>query len=299
MNLVRYWHAESDFGGPPYLTSEFEVRVWLSVSMVVALTMLGLMVFAAIAHHFVGRLPGWIHEVAAWVLLGGTYSSSAVCLLMYPEDPYDGTGFPGSTVLGAILSGVLCSVVILPFAWCLFRSRHRVASMKRSALPSPTMSNPNANLAPRDSVLAVGSVAPDFELPTQNRGENWKLSDALKKGEVVLSFFPMAFTGVCSAEMQCISGDLAKWSGKGAQVVGISCDSGPALKAWADQLGLKHTLLSDMHRNVCKAYGLYWADLNIAWRGTVVIGRDGKVKWAQKRDIPQAMVLDEILAALS
>lgn len=154
-------------------------------------------------------------------------------------------------------------------------------------------------LTPRDTILPVGSTAPDFELPTQNRGENWKLSEALKKGEVILSFFPMAFTGVCSAEMQCVTSDMDKWAAKGAQVVGLSCDSGPALKAWAEQLGLKQTLLSDMHRNVCKAYGLYWADMNIAWRGTVVIGRDGIIKWSQKREIPQAMKFDDVLAALA
>ncbi len=161
------------------------------------------------------------------------------------------------------------------------------------------MSNSNATLPPRDSITPVGTIAPDFELPTQNRGENWKLSEHLKTGEVVLSFFPMAFTGVCSAEMQCVSGDLAKWSGKGAHVVGISCDSGPALKAWADQLGLKQPLLSDVHRQVCKAYGLYWPDLNVAWRGTIVIGRDGKVKWNQKREIPEAMSFDKVLEVLS
>lgn len=157
----------------------------------------------------------------------------------------------------------------------------------------------NSTLTPRDSILPAASAAPDFTLPTQTRGENWQLSEALKKGEVVLSFFPLAFTGVCAAEMQCITNDIAKWSGKGAQVVGISCDSSPALKAWADQLGLKQTLLSDMHRQVCKAYGLFWPDMNIAWRGTVVIGRDGRVKWSQKREIPQAFKADEVLAALS
>lgn len=156
----------------------------------------------------------------------------------------------------------------------------------------------NEHLQPRDSVIKVGETAPDFELPDQHRG-TWKLADALKKGDVVLSFFPMAFTSVCGTEMKCINDELAKWSAKGAQVVGVSCDSNAALKAWADQMGLKQTLLADMHRAVCKAYGLYWPDLNVAWRGTVVIGRDGRVKWTQKRDIPQAFKPEELLAAMS
>lgn len=160
----------------------------------------------------------------------------------------------------------------------------------------------NATLTPSGSILAVGAMAPMFELPTTVRGETWKLADAIKQGEVVLSFFPMAFTGVCGLEMECITKEFAKLqakSGGGGTAVGISCDSGPALGAWAQQLGLKHTLLSDMHRQVCKAYGLYWPDMNIAWRGTVIVGKDGRVKWSQKREIPAAFSLDEVLDAMA
>lgn len=157
----------------------------------------------------------------------------------------------------------------------------------------------NATLAPRDSIITPGSTAPLFELPTSVRGETWKLADALKQGEVVLSFFPMAFTGVCGIEMECITKEFAKLRAKGGTAVGISCDSGPALGAWKTQLNLSHTLLSDMHRQVCKAYGLYWPDMNIAWRGTVIVAPDGKVKWSQKREIPAAFNLNEVLDAMS
>lgn len=151
---------------------------------------------------------------------------------------------------------------------------------------------PNENLKPRDTIVGVGEVAPDFTLKDQNRND-WTLSDAVKKGDVVLSFYPMSFTGVCGTEMKCVSADMAAWTQKGAQVVGISCDSFAVQKAWADAEGLKQPLLADMHRQVCKAYGLYWPDLNVAWRGTVVIGKSadgkGKVKWSQKREIGKAM----------
>lgn len=154
-------------------------------------------------------------------------------------------------------------------------------------------------LPPRDTIITVGTIAPDFELPTQHRGQNWKLSDALKKGDVVLSFFPLAFTGVCGTEMECISKEFAKHAKNNVQAVGISGDNPPSLNAWATQLGLTQTLLSDTHRNVCKAYGLYWPDLNIAWRGTVIVGTDGKVKWTQRREIPNAFSLNELLDALA
>lgn len=159
----------------------------------------------------------------------------------------------------------------------------------------------NPDLAPRKSPLAVGDAAPDFVLKDQNRAE-WRLSDAVRKGDVVLCFFPLAFTGVCGTEMKCVSDEMAKWQTKGAQVVGISCDSFATLKAWADQAGLKQTLLADMHRDVCKGYGLYWEDLNVSSRGTVVIAKSpdgkGKVKWVQSREPAKAMNFVEVLASV-
>ena len=158
---------------------------------------------------------------------------------------------------------------------------------------------PNDHLKTRDTVIAAGEFAPDFELPTDVWGKTWKLSDALKSGDVVLSFFPFAFTGVCGTEMACITKDLGQLASSGATVVGISADGAPSLAEWKKQLGLTQTLLSDNFRAVCKAYGLYWADLNVCWRGTVVVGKDGKVKWSQKREIKQAFSPQELLAHMS
>ena len=122
------------------------------------------------------------------------------------------------------------------------------------------------------------------------------------KGDVVLCFYPLAFTGVCSTEMKCVSAEMGTWSAKGAQVVGISCDSFASNKAWADAEGLKQVLLCDMHREVCKAFGLYWSDLNVSQRGTVVIGKsaDGKgvVKFVQARQPGNAMKWEEVLAQI-
>lgn len=161
---------------------------------------------------------------------------------------------------------------------------------------------PNETLTPRNSPLANGDTAPDFTLKTQDRVD-WTLSEQVKKGDVVLCFYPLAFTGVCSTEMKCVNDEMAKWAAKGAQVVGVSCDSFAANKAWADQLGLKQILLSDMHRQVCKAYGLYWPDLNVSSRGTVVIGKsaDGKstVKWIQARQPGNGMDWTEVLSHIA
>lgn len=159
----------------------------------------------------------------------------------------------------------------------------------------------NEHLAPRPTLIGVGEIAPDFALPTQDKGE-WRLSDHVKKGDVVLSFVPFAFTSTCSTEMRCISDDLATWTAKGAAVVGVDCDSPAANKAWAEKEGYKHPILADLHRAVCRAYGLYWPDLNVANRGTIVVARStdgrGKVSFAQARPPSQAMNWGELLARL-
>jgi len=157
----------------------------------------------------------------------------------------------------------------------------------------------NTALSPLSSPIHIGAVAPDFTLATQDR-KDWKLSDHIKKGDVVLAFVPFAFTGTCSTEMKCVSDDLRKWSDKGAAVVGISCDSPFANQAWAEKEGYTHTILADTFRDVSKAYGLFWADLNVANRGTVVIGQSedgkGKVTFVQARPPSQAMDWNSVLA---
>ncbi|MFB3430685.1 MAG: redoxin domain-containing protein [Phycisphaerales bacterium] len=156
-------------------------------------------------------------------------------------------------------------------------------------------------LTERTSPIQPGETAPDFTLKAQNK-EDWSLSEAVKKGDVAICFYPMDFSPVCSTEMKCITDDFEKFEKAGAQVVGVSCDSFFVHEAWANQLGLKQTLLADMHRQVCKAYGFYWPDLNISSRGTVVIGQSddgiGKVKAVRTRDIPQATTTEELLEAL-
>jgi peroxiredoxin len=160
----------------------------------------------------------------------------------------------------------------------------------------------NEHLQPRASPITTGEIAPDFTLPDQNRKE-WTLSEAARQSDVVLSFFPMAFTGVCGLEMKCLTAEMAQWQGKGVQAVGISCDSPAALKAWSVAEGIKHPLLADMHRRVCRAYGLYWPELNVSSRGTVVITGDQpgqlRVKWAQAREIKKAMDWNEVLAVIA
>lgn len=162
---------------------------------------------------------------------------------------------------------------------------------------------PNDHLTPRATPLTKGDHAPDFTLPNQNR-EDVTLSKLLDHSDVVLSFFPMAFTSVCSTEMGCFSKDKAKFEAKGATVVGVSCDSFAALKAWAEHDKIDATLLADMHRQVCRAFGVYFAPLNVAGRATFVIkggrGADrGTITWASSRELKDAVKNEDVLAAIS
>ncbi|GJQ31104.1 MAG: peroxiredoxin [Phycisphaerae bacterium] len=157
------------------------------------------------------------------------------------------------------------------------------------------------SLTPRATPPAVGEIIPDFTLPTQDR-KDWRLSDAVKAGDVALCFVPFAFTGVCSTEMKCISDDVKTWSGKGATVVGVNCDSMFVNKQWAEKEGYTHTILADLHRDVVKGLGLHWADMNVSQRATIVVGKnaDGvaKVKYVQTREPGKAMNWNDLLAML-
>lgn len=156
----------------------------------------------------------------------------------------------------------------------------------------------NEHLTPRPNPIGVGETAPDFTLLDQTKSE-WRLSEALKRGEVVLCFYPLDFSPVCSTEMKCVTDEMDRFASSGAQVVGISCDSFFVHEAWAKSLGLKQPLLADMHRSVCKAYGFFFPDLNVSSRGTVVIGKDGKVKWVQTRELKDAFKLEDLIGGIS
>jgi len=157
---------------------------------------------------------------------------------------------------------------------------------------------PTTALPTRDSVIQTGDIAPDFTLLDQDRNE-WTLSEAAISGPVVLCFYPLAFTGVCGTEMECVNNEFSRWSEQGAQIVGVSCDSFATQNAWGEQMGFKHRLLADMHRAVCKAYGLFWSDLNVASRGTVIVEKNGSgklmVTWSQSREPGEAMDFNAVL----
>lgn len=146
--------------------------------------------------------------------------------------------------------------------------------------------------------IAVGAVAPDFKLPDSEKKE-WTLSEFKGKKAVALFFYPLDFSPTCSKENVCFSQDLSRYE-KFAQVFGISVDSVWAHKAYKASNGLKHTLLSDMHRSAIKAYGLFLPAANISQRATVLINKDGKVAWVKvEADITKERDYKELEAQLA
>ena len=144
--------------------------------------------------------------------------------------------------------------------------------------------------------IEVGEIAPDFTLKDENAQE--VTLSALRGKTVVLAFYPFDFSPVCTTENCALTDDLPKFAQKSAVVFGISCDSWFTHKAWKEKLGLTQSLLSDLKREVCQKYGLYFPDLNCSKRATVVVGPDGTVTYKKVQEIKVARSNHEILSAI-
>ena len=145
--------------------------------------------------------------------------------------------------------------------------------------------------------IQVGATAPDFTLKDQDQKE-FKLSELKGKRNVVLAFYPLDWSPVCTKENKCLTDDFPKFASADTEVLGISIDSVYSHKAWADSLGLKHRLLSDMGGNVAKKYGMYLDDKFITKRATVIVDKQGTVKYVKVQEILSARDDQEILNAL-
>jgi peroxiredoxin len=154
--------------------------------------------------------------------------------------------------------------------------------------------------------LEIGQKAPDFTLFDSDKNEQ-SLSSYQGK-PVVLLFFPLAFTGVCTAEMCSVRDDIASYSGMQAQVMGISVDTVFSLAKWKEEQGLNFPLLSDFNKETAKAYGSYYDEFvmgmqGVAKRSAFVIDAEGVVQYAEvlesAGDIPNLDKVKEVLAGLN
>ncbi|MCX8527374.1 MAG: peroxiredoxin [Candidatus Nanopelagicales bacterium] len=148
--------------------------------------------------------------------------------------------------------------------------------------------------------VAVGQPAPSFTLSNQY-GESVSLEDYRGKKNVVLMFYPFAFTGICTGELCTIRDRYADFVNEDTVVLSVSCDSMHTLKVFAAQENLTHAMLSDFwpHGEVSKAYGAFLDDKGFATRASFVIDKDGIVRWAVVNGPGEARSADDYAAALA
>ena len=145
--------------------------------------------------------------------------------------------------------------------------------------------------------VSVGQEAPDFTLRNEDN-QPVKLSD-LRGNPVVLVFYPLDFSPVCTSEMCAIRDDYSAFQAKGAQVFGISRDSTWTHKAFREKEGLKYSLLADMNGAVAKQYGAWNDALGLAERVTVVIDKSGVVQHVEQSGLAQARDPKQALSAIA
>ncbi|MBB3603373.1 peroxiredoxin (alkyl hydroperoxide reductase subunit C) [Mycolicibacterium sp. BK556] len=137
--------------------------------------------------------------------------------------------------------------------------------------------------------VGVGSPAPDFTLKDQN-GQPVTLSSFRGAKNVLLVFFPLAFTGICQGELDYVRDHLSVFDNDEVATLAISVGPPPTHKIWATQSGFLFPVLSDFwpHGAVAQAYGVFNEAAGIANRGTFVIDRDGVVRFAECKEPGEA-----------
>jgi peroxiredoxin len=136
--------------------------------------------------------------------------------------------------------------------------------------------------ATRSAMPAVGSPAPDFTLPSTT-GAELTLS-ALRGKNVLIAFFPLAFTRVCTAELCSFSEELGAFETADTVVLPISVDSIPTLREFKAKERISVELLSDFKREVSRRYGTLLEDKFHSNRSYVLIDRNGIVRWTYAED---------------
>lgn len=131
---------------------------------------------------------------------------------------------------------------------------------------------------------AVGSPAPDFTLPS-TAGTDVTLS-SLRGKNVLLAFFPLAFTSVCTREMCSFTEDYVRFQSSATTVLPISVDSVPTLKEFKAKERIGLDLLSDFKREVSRRYGTLLEDTFFSNRAYVLIDRAGIVRWTYAEGSP-------------
>ena len=147
-------------------------------------------------------------------------------------------------------------------------------------------------------MLQVGDVAPDFEL-LDEEGKPTRLS-SFRGRNVVILFFPAAFSPICTQELKQIAGRRNDYDREEAAVIGVSVDNRWSLKAFKRDEALTATLLSDFHPkgNVAQKYGVFIGETGYAKRGTFIVDREGVLRGISVKEPKEARSEEDYLNLL-
>ena len=150
-------------------------------------------------------------------------------------------------------------------------------------------------------MIEAGATAPDFSLRNQD-GEKVTL-ESLRGRTVVLVFYPLDFSPVCTDQLNVYQEVLGELEAAGARLYGVSVDSAYSHKAFQEKLGITIPLLADFHPKgeVARKFGVYEEERGVSARALVMIGPDGVVQWAHRSpsplEIPGANLIFDALEA--
>ena len=151
----------------------------------------------------------------------------------------------------------------------------------------------------KNECIKAGDIAPDFEL-FDHKGKNFKLLD-FKGKRVLLSFHPLAWTSVCAKQMESLEENWESFENLNTIAVGISIDSSPSKKAWAESLNINKTrLLSDFwpHGKVADLFGIFREKDGFSERCNIIIDENQKIEYVQIYEISKLPDINEIITFL-
>jgi len=154
-------------------------------------------------------------------------------------------------------------------------------------------------MAKKQRLLGIGEIAPDFVLKDQN-GADFRLSE-LRGKRILLSFHPLAWTEVCAKQMQALEENREVLEFLNTIAIGLSVDTVPSKKAWADHLGIKTVrLLSDFwpHGQVADAYGIFREKNGFSERANIIVDVNGKIVFVKVYEIRQLPDIGEIIGII-
>jgi peroxiredoxin len=145
----------------------------------------------------------------------------------------------------------------------------------------------------------VGEPAPGFTLPSTS-GTDVTLAQFREKSNVLLAFFPLAFTSICTAELSSFTEDVTRCAAANAVVLPISVDSIPTLREFKAKEKLAVELLSDFKREVCRAYGTLLEDKFFSRRAYFLMDKQGTLRWSHvEAELGHRRDDDDLLAQIA